>query len=155
MGYFMDPYSGGLFSKNPYARHSAIKGRIVVVLDAHLTDRELHLIQPISRAVKRNDIHELIATREKGACPGAAVNEVWYIAFFEVTEGGVIVVGDEVLVGGRSIGCVVGFDDTHLPNHQNIILRTEANKTGLELEIGLGEPVLIGEKGSVSERTQL
>jgi len=149
----MDPYSGGLFSKNPYARHSAIKGRIVVVLDARLTGRELHLIQPISRAVKRYDIHELIATPEEGSGPGATVNDVWYIAFFEVTQGGVIVVGDEVLVGDKPFGCVAGFDDTHLPNHQNIIVRTEANKTGLEFGIGLGEPVLIGEKGSVSERT--
>jgi hypothetical protein len=141
----MDPYTGGLFSNNPYARHGAIAGRIVAILDAHLTDRGLHLIQPISRVVKKYDIHELIATPEEGTGPGMTVNNVWYIAFFEVTVGGVIVIGDEVLVGKKSIGRVAGFDDTHLPNHQNIILRTKGNKTGMELAIGLTEPVFIGE----------
>jgi hypothetical protein len=149
----MEPYAGKVFSRNPFVHHSAISGRIVAVLDAHLTDRALQLIQPISRVVKKYDIHELIATPQGDAIPGAKINDVWYIAFFEVAVGGVIVIGDQVLVGKNPIGCVAGFDDTHLPNHQNIILRTEKRKTGIDLAISLEEIVVIAGNLTTSLKT--
>jgi hypothetical protein len=149
----MEPYAGKVFSHNPFVQHRAISGRIVAVLDAHLTDRALQLIQPISRVVKKHDIHELIATPEGNAVPGSKINDVWYIAFFEVTLGGVIVIGDQVLVGKKTIGYVAGFDDTHLPNHQNIILRAEESKTGIDLAIGLEEIVFITENSTPSLKT--
>jgi len=102
----------------------------------------LNLITPHSRAVKKNEAHELITTAEKGAAPGEVVNRVAYIGFFEVNEGGVKLTGDDVYIEGKLIGKVVGFDDAHMPNHQNIILYNRENKTSPELNINLGDKIL-------------
>ena len=33
-------------------------------------------------------------------------------------------VGDKVSVDGRHLGALAGFDETHMPNHMNIVVRT-------------------------------
>ena len=105
--------------------------------------RTLHLIPPISRALKKNEIHELIVTYEKDAKPGTFVNHVSYLAFIEINRGGIMVVGDEVYRNNDLLGTVVGFDDTHMPNHQNIILYSPERKTGKELNINLEDLIII------------
>jgi hypothetical protein len=60
-----------------------------------------------------------------------------------VSEGGVIIRGDEVYIGTKLIGKIIGFDDTHMPNHQNIILYASKKKTGVELKINLDEEISI------------
>ena len=99
------------------------------------------MILPHSRAVKKNEVHELMTTSEENVIPGTIVNHVAYLGFFEVSEGGVILTGDDVYIRGKLIGKVVGFDDTHMPNHQNIVLYSSENKTGLELKIHLGDGI--------------
>ena len=139
----LDPYASGMIKKSPYAQKKIIKGNIVAILDSIIKKRGLNLITPYSRAVKKGEIHELIATEEKEAGPGKIVNNVAYVCFFEVSEGGVIVRGDEVYIDKKFIGKIVGFDDTHMPNHQNIILYTPKKKTGIELKINLNEEISI------------
>lgn len=143
---YLDPYASGLIKKSPYAQKKIIKGNVVAILDSIIEKRGLNLITPHSRAVKKWEIHELIATEEKGAGPGKIVNNVAYVCFFEVSEGGVIVIGDEVYIGGKFIGKIAGLDDTHMPNHQNIILYTPNKKTGIELKINLDEKILFKKK---------
>ena len=138
----MEPYASGMIKKSPYTKKKIIKGNIVVILDFATKERGLKLISPQSRAVKKNEIHEIMTTAEKGAAPGEAVNDVAYVGFFEVEESGVIVTGDSVYIGAKLIGEVVGFDDTHMPNHQNIVLYSSENKTGIELKIDLGDKIL-------------
>jgi uncharacterized protein YuzE len=67
---------------------------------------------------------------------------VAYIGFFEVEEGGIILVNDRVTVEGQEVGQVVGFDFTHAPNHLNILIRTEAPVTGAELGLKPGGRVV-------------
>ena len=54
--------------------------------------------------------------------------------------------GDKVMVEGQIIGEVCGFDETHMPNHINIILRTDERKTGFELNIAVGQQMLITDR---------
>ena len=142
----MEPYASGMFKKSPYVKKKIIKGNIVVILDFIAKERGLNLIKPHSRAVKKNEIHEIMTIEEKDAALGEVVNDVAYVGFFEVEEGGVIVVEDKVYIGKKLIGKVVGFDDTHMPNHQNIILYAPKKKTGVELKINLDEKILFKKK---------
>ena len=138
----MDPYTSGMIKKSPYAQKKIIKGRLVAILYAVIEQRGLNLIAPHSRVIKKNEIHEIMVTEEKDTAPGRIVNSVAYVCFFEVGEGGVIVIGDKVSISSKLIGEVIGFDDTHMPNHQNIILYAPKKKTGVELKINLDEEIL-------------
>lgn len=138
----MDPYVSGVLKKSPYVNKKVVKGNIVVILSSIIEKRGLNLIIPHSRAVKKNEIHEIMTTSEKNAAPGEVVNKVAYVGFFEVNEGGAILTGDDVYIEGKLIGKVIGFDDTHMPNHQNIVLYSLENKTGPELNINLEDKIL-------------
>ena len=142
----LDPYESGMVKKSSYAQKKIIKGKVVVILDGKIDKRGLNLITPPSRAIKKNEIHEVIVTEEEDAAPGKIVNNIAYVCFFEIEEGGVIVVEDKVYIGNKLIGNVIGFDDTHMPNHQNIILYAPKKKTGVELEINLDEKILFKKK---------
>ncbi|MFZ5946306.1 MAG: DUF6917 domain-containing protein [Bacillota bacterium] len=138
----IDPYKAGLFKSNPYAKKSNISGQLVVVLDGKMENRGLQLISQISRCVQKHQIHELIITDEDNAQPGNEVNSISYLGFFEVEQGGVIVVGDEVFLENDLIGRVAGFDETHMPNHLNIVLKSTARLTGIELNANIGNKIV-------------
>ncbi len=139
----MDPYAKGLINKSPYGEKRIIKSLVVAILQLEMTERGLNLIPQKSRVVKKNEIHELIITDEKEAYPGSVVNRVSYIAFIEICEGGVVVVGDEVYWRNNLLGTIAGFDDTHMPNHQNIVLYSPKRITGKDLNINLEDPIII------------
>jgi hypothetical protein len=145
----MDPYASGLVTKSPYGPKRIIQSSVIAILQIEMEGRGLNLIQPKSRALKKNEIHELMITDEKEAKPGVVVNRVSYIAFIEIHWGGVMVVGDEVYWKNNFLGTVVGFDDTHMPNHQNIVLYSPKRITGKDLNIKLEDPIIIQvEKGN-------
>ena len=139
----MDPYARALFKENPFSLKRSIECSAVAVLQARLDNRSLRLIPQISRVLKKNDIHELIFTDEKESRPETIVNKIAYIAFIEILKGGVMVVGDKVYWNNNLLGIVAGFDDTHMPNHQNIILYSPKISTGKELGIQVEDPVVI------------
>src|ERR1035438_1136996 len=114
-----------------YAANRPVQGGVVTVLDSTHEARGLKLISTYSRALKKNSIHELIATDESEQKPGGSANRIAYLAFFEVTRGGCIIVGETLLVNGKPIGEIIGFDETHEPNHINII-RSEERRVGKE-----------------------
>jgi len=117
-----------------YAANRPVTGAIVTVLDSSHESRGLKLIPTYSRALQKNSIHELIATDETGEKPGGTVNRIAYLAFFEVSRGGCVVVGETLWLGKRAIGTVVGFDETHEPNHINIIVGVARRQTGRQLK---------------------
>lgn len=139
----VDPYKAGMFKVNPYAKKSPCEGELVVVLDGKMEGRKLSLMSPISRALLAHEIHELIVTDEEEAGPGKEVNRIAYWGFFEVTRGSVIVVGDTVQIGDRVLGTIAGYDETHMPNHINIIVKAPERETGVELGLSLGEKIII------------
>ncbi|OAT85231.1 DUF6917 domain-containing protein [Desulfotomaculum copahuensis] len=138
-----DPYKEKLFSINPYVTKREITGKLVVVLQGKLENRGLKLITPISRAVQRNEIHELIVTDEEGAVPGSDVQRIAYLGFMEVGCGGVMVAGDEVSCNGLVLGRIAGFDETHLPNHLNIVVYSPERLDGVERGLRLESEVSV------------
>jgi hypothetical protein len=131
---------GLLDTRYPYASTRPVEGVIVSVLDARAPNRNLALTVHSSRALLKNEVHELLVTEDPRAAPGRLVQACAYLGFTEITTGGITLVSDRVIIGGRELGEVVGFDETHLPNHLNIVLRAFGRlQTGAELGITLGE----------------
>jgi hypothetical protein len=138
-----DPYAQKMTSRAFFAAKPDVVGRVVAVLRGTLEARSLHLIAPISRAFPTGAIIELISTDDKDAAPGSTVDKIGYIAFVELTTGGILLAGDQVESGGRIIGTIAGYDDTHMPNHQNVVLKSDERVTGEGLGFAPGTPILI------------
>lgn len=138
-----DPYARNMFGDfNPYYAKRLVAGPLVVVLDGAFDGRGLELIKPSSRALRSGEIHELIITDEE-VKPGEKVDRIAYLGFFEVRQGGVIVTGDPVKVGGHVVGRIAGYDETHMPNHLNIVI-TGNRVTGRQLAALVETEITIG-----------
>jgi len=124
-----------------YAANRPVAGAVVTVLDSTHESRGLKLISTYSRALRKNSIHELIATDELDKKPGDTANRIAYLAFFEVTRGGCVIVGETLFVAGKPVGPILGFDETHEPNHINIIIGMKERHTGPQLKIKLGSKI--------------
>ena len=124
-----------------YAANRPVKGTVITVLDSTHEQRGLKLIPTYSRALPKHSIHELIATDETGKKPGDTADRIAYLAFFEVTRGGCILVGETLVVDGQAVGEIIGFDETHEPNHINIIIGVKKRRTGPQLKIGVDSTI--------------
>ncbi len=131
-----DPYKSGMFQSNPYYAKRTIKSTLAVILNGKFEQRGLQLIPQVSRAVKKNEIHELIVSDQAGIGPGTSVDKIAYVGFVEIEAGGVIIKGDEVVCGDTLIGVIAGFDETHMPNHLNIVISGE-RLSGVDREFSL------------------
>ena len=122
---------------SPYYQSRDLRERIVTVLQGVSERRGLRLEAYRSRALPRHSIHELMLTDE-AAGPGDTVMRVALSCFFEVEQQGVLLIGSEVYAGDLRLGVVAGFDETHMPNHQNICLRSDSlvdgKSAGIEVE---------------------
>jgi hypothetical protein len=136
-----EPHGSGILDKYPYAGKTDVVGRVVCILDARSEKRGMKLLIHPSRALCHGEIHEIAITDDSEAAPDSAVDKVAYLAFFTVEQGGIVLVGDRVIAEDAELGEVVGFDDTHFPNHLNILLGASERKTGPELGLKLGELV--------------
>lgn len=141
-----DPYDS-LLDASPYedAKKSPVTGGTVVLLDVkYEDDRGLELIAPLSRAVQRREVHEILLTDEDDPRSDGVVDRAAVFGFVEIERGGVVAVGDEFAVGDRALGTVVGFDETHAPNHLNVVIRSDDFRTGIEMDVPLGTTVTFG-----------
>lgn len=139
----IDPHQERVLdTDNPYVSKRAVRAQVVCVLHARSERRGMQLESHPSRAIPAGEIHELALSDDPAAAPGARVDRVAYAGFIEVVQGGVILVGDRVILGGRALGRVAGFDCTHFPNHMNILVYSPQLQTGKELELALEAPVL-------------
>jgi len=142
-----DPYQAGFITVHKWEKVD-VTGEMLLILDTEMDERGLNLIAPRTRALRRYEIHELLLTDEEEASPGKVVNRVAGIGFAEIEKGGVVVVGDRVLIEGAQIGEVAGFDETHMPNHLNIVIRAQKRVNGVRLGLHPRNKVLItGRKG--------
>jgi len=138
-----DPYITGRWASAGKVKKRDITGEIVALAHGLLDDRGLILIPQRQRALQKNEIHELLTTDEVDAEPGKTVNRISIIGFLEITQGGVIGVGDRLFISDREIGTVAGFDETHFPNHYNLVLSAAHRPTGIGLGIEIGDSVRI------------
>ncbi|WP_422368686.1 DUF6917 domain-containing protein [Pelagibius sp.] len=137
-----DPYLSGVTPDRPDMAHRAIEGRMVAVSARSHDARGLSLIPQRTRCLRRYDIHELIVTDESGQGSGDTVDRVAYLGFFEITSGGLLIQGDELLIADQMIGSVIGFDETHLPNHLNIVVSAAQRESGRASGLTLNDPVI-------------
>lgn len=137
-----DPYVNKLLDADlPCKDKLPITGQINCILHARAEKRGLELCPYPSRAVLKHEIHELILTAEE-AGPGKTVNKISYLGFFEIEDGGILWIGDNVEVDGKTIGTLAGYDLSHFPNHMNIIIRVEEPLyTGYEAGLKPGAPI--------------
>lgn len=136
-----DPFENPAWDRPPGYPRSPLAARLVAVMDIVRPDRGLALTRQRTRCIRRFDIHELMLTDEGGAAPGTTVARVAYLGFVEFEQGGVLAEGDRVQAGDRPLGHVGGFDETHMPNHLNIVLRASTLTSGLERGLMLGDCV--------------
>jgi hypothetical protein len=139
----VDPYTG--IKERPLSVKGDVVAELVVVFGNTREDRGLKLITPYTRVVLLNEIHEFIITDEKGVRPGSKVDRVAYLCYAEIKKGGAIMFGDRVMIGERLVGEIVGFEETHMPNHMNIILHSKAFKNGFELGLSIGQRMVVTE----------
>lgn len=129
-----------VFGPNVYASRRDVHGRVVAVLRGVTTQRGLYLTELRSRAVPQHAVHELMVTDEDATLE-SSVNRVGLIAFFEIENSGVLLVGDTVYAGDRLLGTLAGFDETHMPNHQNICVKVETLIDGESLGLNVEDPI--------------
>lgn len=144
MNRVIDPYS--LFKINvetAFIEKRPVTGTVVAVMDLMLPERSLNLIAQHSRVLKKREIHELILVTDPLAKPGSVVRGASYLCFFEVTEGGVVLVNDKVIINDTPICVIKGYDETHAPNHINIVCFGSDTKTGKQLGLKVGDKVTI------------
>jgi|SRR5690625_2216896 len=136
----MDPYKRNIIPTDLYLKRSTIEGKLVAVMAEGIKDRKLKIIKPITRALCKYEIVELISTDEK-VNQLNQVNDVAYLGFVEVQKGGIVRKGDNVFINNKNIGHVLGYDETHMPNHLNLIVRMGKSLTGLDLNLNLKDKV--------------
>ena len=131
------PYDFRRINPSVYGDKRPVEGEVVAVLHVKFEDRGLEFIKTKSRTVKLNEIHELMITDEQDAAPGGGADRVRALAFFEITKSGLIVMGDDVTINDSKLGTLAGYDVTHMPNHINVVVKTNT----------LDEPLLrVGDK---------
>jgi hypothetical protein len=116
-----------------------LRGKLVTVMDHRRARRGMQLAPWTTRALRRGEVHELVGTDTSGPLSsGDRVDRVGYLGFAEF-EAGILAVGDTLRTNGRELGWVIGFDDTHAPNHLNILVRMTVLRTGTQLGLRPGD----------------
>ncbi|MFV2173559.1 DUF6917 domain-containing protein [Actinomadura sp. LOL_016] len=119
----------------------AVRGTLVKVLTHRRADRGMRLEPFASRCVRAGDVHELVATDHAETAAGARIDRVAFLGFAEIGAAGVLDRGDELWIGDRRVGVLLGFDGCHLPNHYNVLVRAEPPRSGGELGLAPEDPV--------------
>lgn len=117
-----------------FSEKVTVRGKWVAVMNSLRNDRGIILTPFYTRCVKKNEIHEFIAC-DKSAIPDKPIDHIAYLGFGEVMQGGVIEIGDRLYLKDHPIGTILGFDETHFPNHYNVIIKVDILLTGFALKI--------------------
>lgn len=123
--------------KSLFSEKNELMACWVAVMDHRRRDRGLSLSKFNTRCVRKGEIHEFMVLSERDAerARETPVDEVSYLGFAEFLNGGVIAVGDELDMGGVRLGTIAGFDETHMPNHLNIVLKSNSLQNGAERQL--------------------
>lgn len=119
-----------------------VAAALVKVLVHRRAERGMRLEPFASRCVRVGEVHELVATDHTETAEGARIDRVGFLGFAEITETGVVDRGDEVWIGPRRVGVVLGFDACHTPNHYNVLIHADPMPTGRDLGLRPEERVV-------------
>lgn len=104
-------------------------------MDHTRRDRAIEPSKWQTRCIRAGEVHEFINV---GPAPGYPVDHVEYYGFAAFENSGVLAVGDELIGDGRTFGTISGFDETHMPNHYNILVEGPELRNGHSLELTAG-----------------
>ncbi|GAB3734608.1 hypothetical protein GCM10027598_60210 [Amycolatopsis oliviviridis] len=110
-----------------------VTGTLVKVLAYRRDDRGMSLEPFASRCVRTGEIHELVTTTHTD--PGAPIDDVGFLGFAEIDRAGVLDQGDEVWIGTKLLGTVLGFDASHFPDHYAILIHNGRTITGEDVAL--------------------
>lgn len=119
-----------------------VTASLVKVLVHRRTERGMRLEPFASRCVRAGEVHELVATDHTETAEGSRIDRVGFLGFAEITRAGVVDRGDEVWIGPRRVGVVLGFDACHTPNHYNVLIHADPVPTGRELGLSPEETLV-------------
>lgn len=119
----------------------ALTGAVVKVLRHHRPRRGMSLEPHASRCVRSGEVHELVTTDHQDTTPGSRIDRVAFLGFVELGCAGVLDRDDELWIGDRFVGQVLGFDACHFPNHYNVLVHTAVPVSGADLQLRPEEPV--------------
>ncbi|MER5620718.1 hypothetical protein ABZU75_00510 [Streptosporangium sp. NPDC005286] len=130
-----------------------VTATLVKLLVHRRTDRGMRLEPYASRCVRAGEVHELVVTDHTETAAGARIDRVGFLGFVEIATAGVLDRGDEVWIGRRRIGVLLGFDGCHFPNHYNVLIHADPMVTGRDLNLAPEMSLVFrqGEPGGMDE----
>ncbi|MFD8497341.1 DUF6917 domain-containing protein [Amycolatopsis sp. NPDC059657] len=120
-----------------FGSRCVISARWSAVMRHRRNDRRMVPSAWRTRCLRAGEIHEFILCTPS-ADRSEPMDDVSYLGFAEILDGGVLAVGDELRSGEHLLGTVHGFDETHFPNHYNILIAAQRLDTGVELGLEVG-----------------
>lgn len=127
--------------QEPASDKTPVTARFVKLLRHVDEERNMVLIPELSRCLLRGELHEIVLTDEDPA-PDGCVKRVGFLGFVEIADAGVVESSDETYIAGRRVGCVVGFDACHFPNHYNVVIRAQCLLSATELDLSLHDELV-------------
>jgi hypothetical protein len=124
-----------------YVARRPATGHLVALMDGGVEQRGFQLVGYPTRGLRAGELHELIVTDQPDLGTDARIDRVAYQGFVEIAQAGVAVRGDRLVIGGREVGILVGFDECHMPNHLNIIVYSTDWRGGRSRGLALGDLV--------------
>jgi L-arabinose 1- dehydrogenase len=122
-----------------------VRAALVKLLFHRRDDRGMSLSPWASRCVRAGDVHELVTTTDHPTAPGDRIDAVGFLGFAEFRAATVLERGDQLWLGERMIGIVVGFDECHAPNHYNVLIQVDRLLSAEDLDLRTGDLVLFKE----------
>lgn len=110
----------------------------VAVMDHSRYDRAIRPAGWDTRCISAGQVHEFINV---GPGPQFPVDHVEYFGFAAFEVSGVLAVGDALIGDDGVLGRIVGFDETHMPNHYNILVECKELLNGRALSLIAGESI--------------
>ena len=115
-----------------------IETSFVAIMDYYLPDRQMIVSPYHTRCIQKGEIHELVYVAENHN-NFIDLNNAWYLGFINFCQGGVLAKGMTIEINGQIKGQLIGFDETHSPNHLNFLISAQNPKTGKELGLKIND----------------
>lgn len=128
-----------------FSEKVTIKAQWLAIMDHERKDRAITLSPYKTRCLQVNEIHEFMLCAENSDI-SLPINHIKYLGFAEIQNGGIVEVGDYVLNSENFQAKITGFDETHYPNHYNIVLSSPVFLNGKEYGFFVNDFFLISKE---------
>lgn len=122
-----------------------VRTNVVRLLFHETLHRGMRLAPAGSACVRAGDIHELVVTRDDVDDAEALIDHIAYVGFLEFTDPAMLTRGDTFWYGEELLGWFAGYDESHLPNHLNLILHGPRLVTAEDLDLRPGDTIVVKE----------